>query len=310
MTFLRQYSLGLSAIALCLAIALAFVPFARVRHSPSRYAPLPSAGAVQSMKLEDASAFRVGGSPATGAHAAEKPENGAAPALHSLQVIRKGSLSLLVPDVERALTLTAHIVRGSGGAIVALNDERPPSRSERRTASATISVPEDRFEGTLERIGALGGLRNRTVEAQEVSDQLVDGQARLRNLRRTEADIRSIMDRAGKIGEVLEAQSQLSSVRDQIERLDAEMRSLQHRVAYSEIDVRFDADLPVVPAAEPSAKGELTASWQAAVHALRDVTLGLIARSFYVLVFAPYWLAAAALFFFIVSAGKRSRRTA
>jgi hypothetical protein len=210
------------------------------------------------------------------------------------QLIRNGSISLLVPDIEGALAAVRGLANGEAGYLSDLSDERPAGGGAARSASLDIAVPADRFDGTLERLAALGGVRSRSVSAQDVTDQLVDDGARLRNLRRTEADMLRIMDRSGRISDVLDVENQLSSVRDQIERLDAERASLAGRVAYASISVSLSTDAGA-PVAEPSTRSRLAAAWGAALLDVREFSLALAARLFVLIAFAPYWALTAAL---------------
>ena len=95
-----------------------------------------------------------------------------------------------------------------------------------------------------------------------MSDQIVDAQARLRNLRHTEADMLRILDRSGKIPDVLDVTQQIAQVREQIEQLDAQLQSMQHRVAYSTISISVEDEKPVATA-EPSLGTQLGDSWRA-----------------------------------------------
>lgn len=110
---------------------------------------------------------------------------------------------MLVSDVERALTDARTVAAAEAGHVTALDDQRPALPSDGRAATITLAVPEDRFDTAMEQLTALGGIRSRSVTAQDVGDRIVDVGARLRNLRRTESDMLRIRDRSGKIGEAL-----------------------------------------------------------------------------------------------------------
>jgi hypothetical protein len=205
------------------------------------------------------------------------------------QIARTATLSLIATDVDRTVAALTALVHQVDGDVVKLDNERPADATDQHTADATIVVPADRFESTLARIAKLGGVRSQKVSAENVGDQIVDDQARLRNLRRTEADILRIMDRSGKIGEVLAVENQLSTVREQIEKLDAESQALGARVAMSTIEIHLE-DEARTSVAEPNAGSQLSNAWQAAWHDSRDAALALAGRLFLLIAFAPYWL--------------------
>jgi len=209
--------------------------------------------------------------------------------LRHRQIARSASVSLIASDVDRTLGALTALVHQVDGDVVKLDNERPEDASDQHTADATIVVPSDRFESTLARIAKLGGIRSQTIAAEDVGDQIIDDTARLRNLRRTESDMLTIMDRSGKVGEVLAVEEQLSSVREQIERLDAESKALIARVATSTIAVHLEGEARV-SSAEPAAGSQLANAWQSSWHDSRDAALALAGRLIWLIAFAPYWL--------------------
>jgi hypothetical protein len=233
--------------------------------------------------------------------------SGDAAAAGRRKLTRNGTLALLVPNIERSLAAVRAVADAENGALTNLDDEHPGNGDAGRNASLELSVPADRFERTMDRLASLGGVRSRSVSAEDVTDQLVDDDARLRNLRRTEADMLRIMDRSGDIADVLSVENQLSTVRDQIERLDAERASLADRVTYAEIALTLTTDADA-PAAEPSPAARLRDAWNAALVDVREFSLSLAARVFVLIAFAPYWLGAGALLAGALSAVTAIRR--
>src|SRR4029079_19375868 len=80
-------------------------------------------------------------------------------------------------------------------------------------------------------IGDLRGLATKVVaeqtDATEVGGQLVDLEARIRNLRASEASLQEIAKGAGRISDLLEVEAQLTAVRGQIEQLDGQRDQIQ-----------------------------------------------------------------------------------
>lgn len=213
------------------------------------------------------------------------------------QLIRTANVSLDVSDVSRALRDATLITDEQLGDVIGLNDETPSTPDQAHTASMSIRVPQYRFEQTLDALGRLGKVTSKSVSAQDISDQLVDAQARLRNLRRTETDMLGIMDRSGNIDQVLNVTQQISSVREQIERLDAQIQSMQYQVAYSTVNISFTTPVAVTT---PTGWAVLGAAWKNATAAARDFGIGLMSFALWLVAFAPYALVAALLLWFAV----------
>jgi hypothetical protein len=87
----------------------------------------------------------------------------------------------------------------------------------------TIRVPADSrtYSNTLER---LRGLSTKVVEesvsSQDVTEEFVDLESSLRNLRATEARLLALLERAQKVEEVITVQRELTNVRGQIEKIE------------------------------------------------------------------------------------------
>jgi hypothetical protein len=222
------------------------------------------------------------------------------PAGQRPQLIRTGTINLIVPDVEHALAQLNMLAQVQFGDVISLNDETPSQPGVRHTADVQLAVPADRFGQTMEALGKLGAVQSRTIGAENVSDQIVDARARLRNLRRTETDMLRILDRAGKIPDVLEVTQQIAQVREQIEQLDGQLQSLEHRVAYSTITIGIEDEKPVATA-EPSMGTQINDAWKAAVQKVRNYTLGVVSVLLVLVAFAPYWLGVTLIALFLAN---------
>jgi Domain of unknown function (DUF4349) len=210
------------------------------------------------------------------------------------QIARTGSASLYVTNVDKAVQSLSQIARRQNGDVFSLQLDNGDAQSSNGSAQMQIRVPASRFDSTMSALSSIGTVRNRGVTAEDLTDNITDSDARLRNLQRTEADIRKIMDRSGSVSQVLDAENQLSQVREQIEQLEAELKSMHGRVAYATITIDLKAEMSRVPV-QPTAVAQLSSAWHAAVAALSQTTIGLAAVLMWLLVFAPYAAALAGL---------------
>ena len=114
-------------------------------------------------------------------------------------------------------------IRGMGGYVGA---SQTSNVDDQPFAEITYRIPVDRWEDALdaaarpERRHDEGRLTSRP-QAVEVTGQVVDLEARIRNLRASETALQEIAEgRRREIQDVLDVQAQLTSVRGQIEQLD------------------------------------------------------------------------------------------
>ncbi|MFN2529095.1 MAG: DUF4349 domain-containing protein [Candidatus Baltobacteraceae bacterium] len=214
------------------------------------------------------------------------------------QIARTAAISLYVKDVDKGIAAINALARQKHGDVLALDDQRAADANSHARAQMQVRVPDGRFTEALASLGQTGIVRTQSIAAEDLSTQIVDSSARLRNLRRTEGDILKIMDRSGSVGQVLEAENQLTQVREQIETTDAEVKSMLYRVHYSIIDVSLEAEIASVPSA-PAGIAQLATAWASAIHALVQFTLGILASLIWILAFTPYVLAVAIIGFVV-----------
>ena len=169
------------------------------------------------------------------------------------KIIRTGSMDLEVSDVSAAVKAARSAVLAMGGYVGASN---AGTNGDTPYAEISYRVPADRWEDALAELRVLGGLTTKIVSEQtqavEVTAQVVDLEARIRNLGASETALQGIAERATKISDVLEIQAQLTNVRGQIEQLQAQLKDLNDRASYATLSARYS--MPIV-AVQVAAKG-------------------------------------------------------
>ena len=213
---------------------------------------------------------------------------------HSVQplIAKTATIELLVTNVDEITDAVGNLARSDGGDVFDLSAQGSSADRSTQSADMTIRIPAARFDGAMSRLEQLGKVRSRGVKAEDLTGNLTDSSARLRNLQRTEDDILKIMDRSGNVAQIMDVENQLSSVREQIETLQADLASMRGRVAYSTIEVQLSAEAKSTPA-EPGALAQLRNAFTAATHSLADTTVALLAAVIWIVVFVPYVLAIA-----------------
>jgi hypothetical protein len=155
------------------------------------------------------------------------------------QLIKTAGMRLSVRSIDQTLTEIRNIVKQSQGAIYNFDDLRG-NANDRRSASLEIKVPQASLDSTLESLSKLGNVINTQVKSEDVTTQIVDAEARLKNLRQQEAMTQKIMERSGSVKDILAVSKELASVREQIERLDAQVKNLKSQVALSTITLSLE----------------------------------------------------------------------
>ena len=158
-----------------------------------------------------------------------------------LKIVYTGSLQLVVDDLTAALAKGKTAVLATGGYVGASQESNDGDNS---VATITYRIPATRWEDAIARPP---GLATKVVaeqtQATEVGGQLVDLDARIRNLRASEASLQEIAEGAGKISDLLEVEAQLTAVRGQIEQLEGQRAQLQDQVAYGTLVTTFGLEV-------------------------------------------------------------------
>lgn len=205
------------------------------------------------------------------------------------KLVKTAHLTLTVDSMKPSIEKVTAIARQQQGDILGLQDQIPPDNSTRHTASLQLRVPQAKLDATINSLTTLGTVQQQAITAEDVSTQLVDFQARLRNLRNTETMLLKIMERSGSIGDVLKVSQEVSNVRSQIEQLDAQITNLSNRVAYSVVSVTLEEAIASIPPQTPLAT-EMQESWEQASHAVGQFTVGLMKLGIWLVAYSPYWL--------------------
>ena len=165
------------------------------------------------------------------------------------QVISQASLTVEVEDVGTAITELRAFVESVGGFIehVSTTDGPQPGRG-----SATIRVPAEQFNHTIDRIETFGEVLGQSLGQTDVTGDAIDLAAQLRSERSAEASLLKLLDRAVSVSDVLTVERELGRVRANVERLQGQLDFIERSVALATITVTFA--LPPDPTASaPSA---------------------------------------------------------
>lgn len=150
-------------------------------------------------------------------------------------IIKNANLDLRVEDVTAAADQVSRIANEVQGFVVSSGTS---GTEDRLTALITIRVPADRFEETLSRLEGLADrVLSRSVSGEDVTEEYVDLEARLRNLEATRDRLLDLLDEATRVQDALEVNQALSDVQGQIEQLQGRLRYLEQSAALSTINI-------------------------------------------------------------------------
>jgi archaellum component FlaC len=203
------------------------------------------------------------------------------------QLIKTAELSLRLESIDKTVGQVRRIVQGKQGDIYDFQDDRSGEKANHREASLVLKVPSPALDETLAEISKLGRVESQGVKSEDVSKQLVDTDARLKNLRQQEGLTQKIMDRSGSVRDILTVSEQLATIREQIEQLDATAKNLRQQVAYSTINLK----LAEIQSGNPSGDGfgvQVGETWKNSTHAAGSLATNLALMLLSLVPFTPF----------------------
>ena len=156
-------------------------------------------------------------------------------------IIRTFHIALVAKDLDAARMRIDELVRQAHGYAdqFALNGEKGSAR----TLSATLRFPADQVDTTLVELRKLGLVKAESQNSSDITSSYVDLVARQNNARNTEQRLlRLLQERTGSLKDVVEVERELSNTRGEIERMEAQRKTLQNQVQYATIQVEMSEE--------------------------------------------------------------------
>jgi hypothetical protein len=179
-------------------------------------------------------------------------------------IVQTASLSVSVPpnDFETTIQQARTIATGAGGFVVSSSasqgdDERLVS------GSLVVRVPEPAYARVIEQLSSLGTVEAREEAGQDVSQQLVDLEARIRHLEAVEARLLGFLDEANTVTAALSVQAELNRVQLELEQARGRLDYLDDQVAYATVSLEV-RERQVAVAEDDGGPWGIVDAWRAA----------------------------------------------
>lgn len=206
-------------------------------------------------------------------------------------IVETASLTILATNYDEASAAIEKLAAAHGGYVEKLDAKAQTGNA--RALSAALRIPTKQLDGFLTDVRKLGHVEEETRSNEEVSDQYVDLQARLKSARATEQRLIELLGtRTGKLQDVLEAERELARVRGEIESMQGQSAILVHRVNYATVQVELSEEYRQVLGSGTVSTG--TKIRNAAVEGFTNLEDGAVALAVFVFAVGPsllFWLA-------------------
>jgi hypothetical protein len=224
-------------------------------------------------------------------HAAKAPNAGAAPQAGDgkpeaagkaidRKIRYSGNVEVVVRDLDATHEAVEALVKSKNGYVA--KSELVGSVGDRRYGTWTIKVPADSFREVVAALAKLGTLVHNSSDSEDFTEEYLDLEARVRNLKAEEDVLNKLLkDAANRLDDVLKMRDQIVRNRGDIERAEGRLKYLASVTSYSTINLTVREIQDYVPPTSPTFSSDVsdTFSWSYAslLHLGRGLVLFLVA---------------------------------
>jgi major membrane immunogen (membrane-anchored lipoprotein) len=154
----------------------------------------------------------------------------------SQMVIYQADLQLEVKNFDKSLELLEQKVQRFGGYIAESNVNR--EGKEQVSGNIKVRIPQKDFQSFLhEAESQAAKVLQRNITGQDVTEEYVDLESRLKSKKVVEERLLSFMKNAAKTEDLLKISSDLAAVQEEIETIEGKMKYLENQTSLSTINI-------------------------------------------------------------------------
>ena len=207
-------------------------------------------------------------------------------------------------NIQRTVASIMANVSGLGGGVAYSNIDYGNQIDGHNDGFAmlVVKVPPEGIDRLLAGLDDTGTVHSISQSAQDVTEQLIDLDVRIRNVRESVANVREFMDLTENLKDLVVLEGEMTRRQTDLERLEAQQRNLSDRVALSTVTI------DIVPTG--SVGGENSDTIGDAFSTGWEVFVAVLYRTGFVLaVLAPFLVVAALLALLVRFILRRRRAT-
>jgi len=164
-------------------------------------------------------------------------------------IIHKAVLQVNVKKLESAQANITKKVEQYGGYIVESNVYQEDD--ETNSGKMIVRIPEKHFQTFLKDAeGEAAEILERNVTGQDVTEQYVDLQSRVKSKRAVEERLLEFMSNAQKTEDLLKISADLAKVQEEIEVMVGKIKYLENQTSFSTVELSMYENRVVVPEIE------------------------------------------------------------
>ncbi|MHB1274955.1 MAG: DUF4349 domain-containing protein [Candidatus Humimicrobiaceae bacterium] len=198
---------------------------------------------------------------------AEAPQESAAGTAQAEQGVAQeqsgSNLPVIQPKIIKSAVIEIEVAKGtfeesmvnvtkiaeSMGGYVSNTESYSDTAGKLASGRIIIRVPGEKFNIAIDDIKKAGELKSINISGQDVTQEYVDLESRLKNFEAQEKILLDLMNKSTNVKDSIEVQKELSNVQGEMEVIKGRMNYLDNLVGFSTIDV-YIAEPSVAPPVE------------------------------------------------------------
>lgn len=153
------------------------------------------------------------------------------------KLIKNGELSFETSDVKKTKAAVDAICEELNAYVA--NENQNNYGTELRY-NQTIRVAADKFDLLIQKLESEASkIDSKNINTQDVTEEFIDVEARLKTKKELEARYREILKQAKTVTEILSIEGQIGQVRGEIESMEGRLKYLSSQVAYSTLNLSY-----------------------------------------------------------------------
>ncbi len=164
------------------------------------------------------------------------------------KIIRSANLTIEVENFDKAFANIEGIIANIGFVQQTnINTDRVYIEEEMKlvkSGTIVLRVDKSMFDSVINKLRGLGDVYNYTTDGQDVTDQVVDVESRLRLLKMEQEKLEAYVVKLNDLEEIFKAESKLTEIRYQIESLTGNLNKLNSLVDLSTITINLNEKRP------------------------------------------------------------------
>ncbi|WDF63454.1 DUF4349 domain-containing protein [Flavobacterium sp. KACC 22763] len=199
------------------------------------------------------------------------------------KIIKEATLRFETDNLENTFNQIQLAVANNKARIINDSQEKDYGTISR---NLIVKVPSQNFDRFISGVSkGVSYFEVKNISAEDVTAEYIDLTSRLKTKKKLEERYLEILKKANKVSEILEIEQQISTIREEIEAKEGQLKYLESRVSESTITISFYKIIPEKEGVKISYGSKLWNAVKSGFYTLSDLLLSLLSAWPFVILF-------------------------